>query len=307
MRDFASLHTFRAVAQLASMSRAAQVLGVSLSAISQKVSGLEKELGAVLFNRTSKGISLTEAGRIYYEGCEQALELLAVSEARLTHYREQVSGKLKIAASIGTSIAHVSKSLEGAINANPDLQLEIFSKDGFIDLRQNQVDFAIRFGPQQDSSLISRKIATWSRLLCASPDYLARRPELLKSCDLKQHDIIVNTAVDPRFLSVKSDVSPDAPALHLVPKHLTNSSLSLREMALLGFGVGRFLLPEVIEDIRQKRLVPVLPYSTADDIDVYILTPGKTLPHKVKLAIEHCKRYFQLASRTTLNSLQACL
>lgn len=272
---------------------------MSVSAISQKVTGLEKELGAALFNRTSKGISLTEAGSIYYEGCEQALALLAESEARLTHYREQVSGKLKIAASIGTSISHVSKALETVITANPDLRLEIFSKDGFIDLRQNQVDFAIRFGPQQDSSLISRKIATWRRLLCASPDYLARRPPLHALSDLKRHDVIVNTAVDPRFLSVHVE-GEDTDAFQLQPKHLTNSSLSLREMALLGFGVGRFLLPEVIDDIRRGKLVPVLPESTMDEIDVYILTANKTLAQKVNLAIEHCRRYFQDAASVTL-------
>ncbi|WP_437882386.1 LysR family transcriptional regulator [Pseudomonas sp. LRF_L74] len=300
MKDFSALLTFRAVADLASMSRAAQILGVSVSAISQKISLLEKQLGAVLLNRSRQGISLTEAGRIYYEACEQALSVLAESEARISHFKETISGRLKIAASIGTSIFHVSKSMESAIINNPDLHLEIFSKDGFIDLKRNQVDFAIRFGPQQDSNLISRKIATWRRLLCASPLYLSRHAAPKTPGDLREHDIIVNTAVDPRYLMVSSDSHEGTEQLQLLPKHLTNSSSSLREMALLGFGVGRFLLPEVIDDIRGGTLVPVLPQCSVDEIDVYILTTGKTVPHKVKIAIDHCKAYFESVARTSL-------
>ncbi|MEP9317753.1 LysR family transcriptional regulator [Pseudomonas sp. LABIM340] len=300
MKDFAALSTFRAVAELASMSRAAKLLGVSVSAISQKITGLEKQIGVSLLNRTPKGISLTEAGRIYYETCEQALALLSESEAKLSHYREEMSGRLKIAAAIGTSIAHVSKSIEHLINENPGLHLEIFSKDGFIDLRENQVDFAIRFGPQKDSTLISRKVATWKRILCASPSYLAHRSAITSPEDLKHHDLIVNTAVDPKFFSIDLPLEGSGESLQLPPKHLTNSSLALREMAMLGFGVGRFLLPEVINDIRAGSLCPVLPDQTTDDIDVFILTAGKNLPLKVKAAIDHSRQYFESASLVEL-------
>ena len=179
---------FATVVDKGSMVAAAEVLGMTPSAVSQQIRKLEQSTQVSLLHRTTRKLTLTEAGASFYQNCAQILALAQQAEQRLAELRDAPVGELRIAAPVGFSGRLLTDALAPLLRAHPGLKLRLFFHDEQIDLIEQRIDLAIRVGPQEDSSLVARHLGDWPMLLCVAPSYLARcglvtSPEQLSGLD----------------------------------------------------------------------------------------------------------------------------
>jgi DNA-binding transcriptional LysR family regulator len=187
MIDLKSYAVFAEVVIAGSMSAAARLLGMTPSAVSQIVANLERQMGVTLFHRSTRKLTLTEAGARCYPHSFRLLEAGRAAVASLEQARDAPSGELRIAAPVGFG-AHLAPALAPVLAEWPQLRLRLIVDDALIDLIEHRIDIAIRVGWQDDSAWNRRGLGELDLILCASPDYLERRgmPETL--ADLSSHD-----------------------------------------------------------------------------------------------------------------------
>ena len=190
MDSVAGMRIFTRVVEAGSFSAAGRQLGAAPSSVSRQVNDLEEELGARLFHRTTRKLSLTEAGRLYYARATKIL--VAVEEAKLAVAQGDgtPSGilRLTVAASLGR--LHVVPALAAFHARYPAVRVVLSMTDRLVDLVEEGFDLAIRVGRQRDSSLIARKIASARRIVCASPAYLDEVGTPLVPADLADHNCL---------------------------------------------------------------------------------------------------------------------
>jgi DNA-binding transcriptional LysR family regulator len=190
-QDLGAMALFARVVETGSFTRAAAGLGLSKSSVSKQVSRLEARLGARLLNRTTRRLSLTEAGQAFFEGCQRVVAEAAAAEQAVTHLAAAPRGVLRVNAPMSFGVLHVAPAVPELLAACPELALDLTLNDRRVDLIEEGYDMAIRIGALGDSSLIARRLAPSHRMLCAAPAYLARhgRPEAPE--DLADHDCLV--------------------------------------------------------------------------------------------------------------------
>lgn len=191
LEDVTAMVVFARVVELGGFSAAAQALGLSKSAVSKQISKLEDRLGTRLLNRTTRQLSLTEAGAAFFERCQRVeAEALAAEEA-VTHLAEAPRGLLKVNAALSFGARHIAPALPDLLTQCPELEVDLSLNDRPVDLVEEGYDLAVRIGKLGDSSLVARRLAPLRRLVIASPDYLARRGRPEHPNDLKQHECLL--------------------------------------------------------------------------------------------------------------------
>ena len=169
MEEFAAIPVYVAVVEQGGFSAASRTLGVSKSAVSKRINQLEKHLGVLLLHRTTRKLSLTEAGERFYEHAAQALSAASKAEDAVTELQGEPQGKLKISSSMSFGRLHVAPLIPKFMQRYPKLQIDLVMDDRNIDLVAEGIDVAIRSGDMPDSTLIARKLAPLRQVLCASP------------------------------------------------------------------------------------------------------------------------------------------
>lgn len=285
---------FATVAENGSMSGAARELGMTTSAVSQHIRQLETETGVTLLHRSTRKLTLSEAGRLFYQGCADMLQAARQAEQRLNELRDAPVGELRIAVPTGFAGQPLTAALAPLLAAHPRLSLRLFVGDRRIDLIEHRIDLAIRIGTLADSSLVARHLADWNNVLCASPDYLARRPTPTSPDDLLQHDWLT--------LDVESGAHPvelhhaDGRTARLRVRSRIASSdiLSIRALTLAGLGISAQPEPEIRRELARGELVPLLPGWQLPKSGVYAVTPRRDAqPAKVRHAIDALRRSLQ--------------
>ena len=175
MDRFAAIESFVKVAETRSFSEAARRLRSSKSAISRNVGALEAELGARLFHRTTRSLTLTEAGRGYFERASRILADLEEANLAVTQLQSAPRGRLRVNAPMSFGFLHLAQALPDFLAIHPDVSVELVMNDRFVDLVDEGFDVAVRIGSMEDSSLIARRLAPVRRVACASPAYLKAR------------------------------------------------------------------------------------------------------------------------------------
>lgn len=189
--DLSALPAFVAVAEGGSFAAAAEKLHLTRSAVSKIVSRLEARLGVMLFMRTTRSLSLTDEGALYYEHCRQALANIQAAEHQLDSGKMQVSGRLRVSVPVLFGHLCIAPLLTALANEHPLLALEISFSDRRIDLVDEGFDLAVRIGELADSgSLIARRLGEHGMLLCASSDYLWRSGEPSTLDALSRHQAV---------------------------------------------------------------------------------------------------------------------
>lgn len=173
MDDLKRMAIFATVVRHGSMSGAARALGMSPSAISQQVRQLEQAGGVTLLHRSTRKLTLTEAGARYHAQCAAMCAAANQARAELAASRDVPSGELRLAAPVGFA-RHISPALGPLLAAHPSLRLHLLVDDALIDLIEARVDLAVRFGGLPDSSWAARSLGTLHWWLCAAPQWLAR-------------------------------------------------------------------------------------------------------------------------------------
>ena len=176
MDNLKGMAVFATVVARGSMAAAAESLGMTPSAVSQQIRKLEAHAQVTLLHRTTRKLTLTEAGEAFYRSCAQMLAIAEEAEQRLGEWREAPVGELRLAAPVGFSGQLISEALRPLLENHRQLRLQLFFHDEQIDLIEQRIDLAIRVGSLSDSSLVARHLAEWNNIICAAPAYLRRLP-----------------------------------------------------------------------------------------------------------------------------------
>jgi DNA-binding transcriptional LysR family regulator len=245
------------IVEAGSLSAAAKQLDVPLATVSRRIAELETHLKTRMLSRSSRHLSLTEAGRLYVEACKRVLEQVEEAERAAAGVHKDPKGRLTVTAPIVFGRVHMIPIIADFLNEYPDIDLKLVLADRLLDLLESDVDVALRIGELGDSSLIASRVGTARRVTCASPSYLAAhgRPQIPE--DLRNHICVTfDNLASPeawRFSSPKGDV--------LVPirSRLTVTTAEAAVAgAVAGLGLTRLLSYQILEAKRAGRLELVL-------------------------------------------------
>ena len=283
MTNLGDLEIFARVVLTGSMSTAGRDLGLSPAVISKSIKRLEERLGTRLFQRTTRQLSLTEAGQGFFERIQPVLQGLEDAEAFVTGRSSLAKGVLKISAPTSFGRMHIAPHLKPFLSANPELSVNLVLSDRFIDIVGEGYDLAIRIGDLSDTSLVAKKLAPVRRVLCASPAYLAENgipqtlEELSKHICLSQNNYLWRLEGPGQSLSYKVE-----------SRLITNSSEVIREAVIAGIGIALRSTWDVGPELRNGTLVRVLPdWSGSRNVTLSALYPSRQfLPVTVRLFID---------------------
>ncbi|MGE0799418.1 MAG: LysR family transcriptional regulator [Lautropia sp.] len=233
---------------------ASRLLGVSPSAVSKHIAKLEDHLRVRLFNRTSRSLQLTAEGRLYYERSREVLALVEDAEALVSSRAQVPRGLLRVHCPPVFATSRLAQLSRMYLDRHPNVQLEYVLGNEPVDLVSSGIDVDIRRGHLPDSSLVARGIASSRWLVCAAPDYLARRGEPRLPQDLRKHDCI-NISVRPQSGRWPFDVGGVTEHVRTGGIASSNSGEMVRRLAIAGVGIVRLLEFHVEEDLRAGRLV----------------------------------------------------
>jgi DNA-binding transcriptional LysR family regulator len=293
MDDLRRMAIFAAVVEHRSLSAAARALGTSTSAISQQLRRLERDGGVTLLHRTTRRLSLTEAGERFHADCAVMVSAARQARAQLAMSRDAPVGELRLAATVGFA-RHVAPALGGLLSAHPQLTLRLLVDDARIDLVRSRIDLAIRFGGLPDSSWVARRLGAMEVWLMAAPAYLARHGLPQQPQDLQQHQWLgfASDGRPPPLRLLDADGQPQV--LRLPPRISSNNQLSLQQLCVAGLGVARLSHVDAADDLRAGRLQRVLAPWVADPLPVWAVTPQRDAqPAKVRHALDALHGYLR--------------
>lgn len=286
MDRFQEMRAFAAVVEAGSFVAAAEAMGLSKAAVSRQVSELEARLGVRLLQRTTRKLSLTEEGEVFHSRTRELLAGVDEAESEITQRSGKAVGLLKVSAPVSFGVRYLAPLWAEFMQAHPQLSLEVWLSDRMVDLVEEGFDLAIRIAALHDSSLVSRRLSTTRMVTCASPAYLKKHGTPRHPSDLVRHVVLGYT------LGARGDTwtfnGPDGPVSVTVrPRIRSNSGDTAREIAVRGMGITlepKFL---VSDELREGRLVEVLPRYQAPEAGIYAVYPSrKHLLPKVRLLID---------------------
>jgi len=286
-----ALEIFTEVARGRSFTAAAQRLGMAKGNVTKHVAWLEKLLGAQLFNRTTKSVSLTEAGLSLLEGAQDLLERYEVVGESVRGAVKAPVGVIRVGTPPSFGAVHLVPMIAGFSDDYPDIQFALHLDDGRVDIAGEGLDLSIRIAPSlKDMSLVAQKLGSVPQLLVASPGYLKARGTPRTPEDLAQHSCLVNVLKSPTSLWTFFGPGGGRKQVRVSGAMRCNFGEALRHAALLGRGVSMHPNYMVTEDIQQRRLKVVLPAWRPTGLDVYAVYPSRrNMPIRVKLFLEYLR------------------
>jgi DNA-binding transcriptional LysR family regulator len=302
MDTFKPFAVFAETVSAGSMSAAARRLGMTPSAVSQTIRALEQHAGVTLLHRSTRKLTLTEAGERCYPHCLRLLQAAAAAADALALARDAPSGELRIAAPVGFAV-HIAAALAPLLAESPRLRLSLLVDDALIDLIDARIDIAIRVGRLADSTAIARPLCDFEWIVCATPGYLERHGVPATPADLAAHHWLGNarytmdaaTAADTLPV-IALNVTDAAGAVHTVEVGVrigSNNQLSLQQMCEQGLGLARLGHADVLPLLARGVLVQVLPQCHFGSMPVNAVTQRREgEPVKVGAAVDAFKRYF---------------
>lgn len=281
-----AMQAFVAVADLEGFAPAARKLGLSPSAVTRLIAALEERLGARLLQRTTRQVTLTDAGSRYLERARRILADVEEAEGAVESERTRPEGRLVISAPFGFGRLHVSPVVTAYLKRYPDVDVELRLSDRTINLVEDGVDLAVRIGHLPDSTLVARHVGEMRRIVVASPGYLKRRGELKRPADIAAHDTIqfsaMTAAPDWRFLENGREIR-----IASSPRFASNSSDAAIQYAEQDGGLTRVLAYQAAESLRAGRLVIVLAEFEPPPNPIHIVYPTtRLLSAKVRTFVD---------------------
>ena len=278
---------FTAVAESGNFTQAAKKLLISTAQVSRQVSELEQRLNTKLFYRTTRKVTLTEEGQLFYQQCRGILDRLENAERSLTNLQSTPQGKIKISAPVTYGERHIIPLINQSLIQYPQVEIEVQLSNQRINLIEEGYDLAIRLGQLDDSSLIAKRISSRQHFLCASPSYIEQhgKPEIIN--DLKHHNCLLGSADFWLFSDPKSKDQQSDKKIRVTGSLRCNSGLGLVDAALKGIGIVQ--LPEyyISEHINKGELITLLEQQQREQEGIWALYPqNKYLASKVRLLID---------------------
>jgi len=301
MNDLKPYAVFAETVAAGSMSAAARRLGMSPSAVSQTIRALEQGFGVTLLHRSTRKLTLTEAGARCYPHCLRLLEAATAAGDSLLQARDAPSGELRVAAPVGFGF-HIAPALAPVLAAWPQLRLRLLVDDAMIDLIDARIDIAIRVGQLPDSRWVARRLCQLEVILCAAPAYIERHgmpdtPQALAGhhwLGAMRETTEAPTGGDlAPFIDFALQQGALREQLRIDVRIVSNNQLSLQQMCEQGMGLARLGHADVHAALERGALVRVLPHWQQAPLPVTAVTPRRDQdPAKVRVALAALQRYF---------------
>ncbi len=280
---------FARVVQAGSFTVAAAELGMPKSTVSRKVTELEERLGSRLLQRTTRKLSLTDAGRIYYEYCLRIAGEVEDAERAVSNLQQAPRGLLRVTA--GSNAAYLGPIVSSFLQRFNEVQVELFCTGRVVDLIEERFDLGIRAGTLADSSLIAKRIGRVSWFLVATPAYLEKRGRPQSPEDLRAHDCLFfgtghSTGPMTARLHLEKEGAPTE--VELPARMLVNDFDVLHRSAIAGLGIASLPASHCTDDLRAEKFERLLPSWSVPPIPLNVVYPStRHLSPKVNAFIKH--------------------
>lgn len=293
MENLSDLALFVRVAERGAISAAARDLDLSPALASQRLQRLERALGARLFHRTTRRLSLTAEGEALRERAQGLLDEFDALAQRLRRGREAIAGPLRITMSSSFGRRYVSPLLPRFLARHPEVTIYAHLSDQVVDLVEQGMDLAIRIGELADSTLVARRLAVNRRVLCAAPKYLERAGVPKTPADLERHNCLLMIGQKGRWDRWRLE-GPQGPVTVTVRGNLeSNLGEILRDAAIAGAGICMHSTWNVGDELRAGRLVRVLPrYRLRDTAISAVLPQRRYVPARTEAFIAFLRDAF---------------
>jgi DNA-binding transcriptional LysR family regulator len=293
MDDLKRMAIFAAVVQHGSMSAAARHLAISTSAVSQQVRALEHSGGVTLLHRSTRKLTLTDAGARVAEHCQAMVAAAGQARSQLALAHDAPSGELRLSAPVGFA-RHVAPALAPLLAGHPALRLKLLVDDAMIDLIDARIDLALRAGRLADSSWTAKRLCALEWALCAAPAYLRDHGVPRTPDELAAHQWVATPRGGTALRLELHGPGGQAQALTVEPRVTSNNQLSLQQLCSAGLGIGMMVRADIDDELRSGHLLALLPDWRLPAIDVWAVTPQRDRqPAKVRHAIAALQAHFK--------------
>jgi len=271
------------VAENESFTKASKRMSISTAQVSRQISALEKRLKIKLFNRTTRKVSLTEEGRIFYRHCRSVLDGLDAAERAVTNLQSKPQGKIKLTAPVTYGEQQILPLVSDFAKLYNDIEVEAYLSNQNIDLINDGYDLAIRLGKLTDSSMMAKRLANRTSYVCASPTYIEEYGSPHTLSELHQHSCLLGTLDYWRFTQDGKERN-----IRVKGRLRYNSGFSLVDAALKNLGVIQ--LPDYYLDhhLKSGELVTLLDNYRAPDDGIWAIYPqNQHLSPKIRLLLDY--------------------
>lgn len=273
---------FVSVAETQSFTAASKKLAISTAQVSRQISQLEKRLNTKLFYRTTRKVSLTEEGQIYYQHCRQALNGLEEAERAISYLHDTPQGKIKMTAPVTYGEQYIVPIVLDYMQQYPQLEISCDLTNQQVDLVQDGYDLAIRLGHLKDSSLMAKRLGSRSQFVCASPDYIEKHGEPTSLVDLSNHNCLVGNSAHWRFVENNKPT-----AIKVKGNLVTGTGYGLLNAAIRGMGIIQLPGYYVDEAVDAGKLVVLLQEFQEPSEGIWALYPhNRQLSPKIRLLVD---------------------
>ncbi|KAA0893140.1 LysR family transcriptional regulator [Pusillimonas sp. ANT_WB101] len=274
---------FVAVAETESFTQAAKRLGISTAQVSRQISALEARLATKLFYRTTRKVSVTESGQIYFQHCRQVLDGLEEAERIVTNLQMAPRGKLRITAPVTYGEKTIAPLINDFVLRYPELQVELNLTNLTLDLVEQGYDMAVRMGTLENSSLMAKRLASRTQYVCASPQYLGNRGTPQSLIDLESHNCLQGNHDYWRFQENNKTRN-----LRIKGSLVCGSGWALLDAALKGVGIVQLPDYYVQPSLDSGQLIAVLTQYQQPDEGIWAVYPhNRHLSPKVRFLLDH--------------------
>lgn len=292
MNTDSELAFFCLLVKQGSLAATARELNLTPPAVSRRLSQLEERLGVRLLNRTTRRISLTSEGEVYFANALRILSDIDEMERLVSSSRAAPKGLLRVNAPLGFGRSYIGPAISAFTKTYPDVEVQLHLTDRPVSLPDEAIDVSIRFGDMPDSRLIAKKIAANRRLLCASPTYLRTAGHPAHPHELTQHQCIVLRQNEAAYGNWRLSRGKQTETVKVHGKLSTNDGEVALNWALEGHGILMRAEWDVAKYLRSGRLVQVLADYGTPPADVYaVYLERLNLSAKVAYFVEHLRNY----------------
>lgn len=292
---FSGITAFVCTAQHKTFTAAAERLNLTKSAVAKSVSRLEERLGVKLLHRSTRQLTLTPEGEAYLKSCLDILGQLECAEALLQAKVDKPSGKLRIDLPAAFGRKKVLPLLLAMSAQYPELSLAVTFNERFVDIVEEGLDVVVRIGELQESSgLVARHLTVQKMVMCAAPDYVARRGVPSSFDDLKNHDCVVSLKQNQPLSWVVKNCDGETVRFKPPATHEFSDGDAIREAVIAGCGISQLPLWLIRDDLQAGRLQEVLPGHCAGSSPIHAVWPkNRHLLPKVRFVIDELVDFAQ--------------
>ena len=294
-----AMGVFACVVEKSSFSGAARELGITTSAVSQQIRSLENEMDVILLHRSTRKLSLTEAGQAFFSSCQEMLAAAERGKIRINELRDDLIGDLRIATTPDLAVQHIIPALSHWMSAHRGLSVHFEVGHRYIDLIEERIDIAVRMSStavEESDSVIP--MAFVDQILVASPSYLNQTSPILHPNDLNNHELLsINAMNDSRSFNFKHAKTGEKLNIEMASRLQSNNLQVAKALCQQGHGIARILYLDAQKELKNGSLIEILPDWKLPAFTLYAeIAKHDQQPMKIQRCVEALKQYFsQLA------------